>query len=106
MFRAFVAVKCNGKSVHLVLYLRKYSEQFAVCLYGYGGRWVAIQQFVGAVAVVFGQSCDSYLQVQFVLHHASHHAHLSLSSIGDNQVGQWFILLHHSCVASSHHLFH
>ena len=56
--------------------------------------------------VVLGQSAYGYLQMQFVLHHLSHYLHLSLSSIGNYQVGQVGPFFGHPQVSSAYHLLH
>ena len=44
--------------------------------------------------------------MQFVFYHLSYHLHLSLSTVGDDEVGQGSAFLHHSSVASTHHFLH
>ena len=101
-----VAVEGDGIAVHLVLYLGEHFEEFAFhiesdCLCG-----PPEQQFVGAVAVVFGQSRNGYIEFQFSFHHLSHHIHLPLAAIGDDEVGEGRLLFCHADVAPPHHLLH
>ena len=63
VFRPLVAVESDGKAVHLVLDVCQQPEQFAVRLHSNHLRRKSIQQFVGAVAVVFCQSGDRYVDM-------------------------------------------
>lgn len=84
VLRSLVAVELYGIAVHLVLYLRQNMEQFGVGLQRDSLRRIAVEQFVGAVAIVLCKSGNGYVQSQFALHNLSHDAHLSQSTVGDN----------------------
>ena len=81
-------------------------EQFAVGLQSDGLRRVAIEQFVGAVAVVLGESGYGDAQPEFAFYHLAHHIHLPNTAVGDYQVGQRLLFFHHSGVSAAHHLLH
>ena len=63
MLGAFVTVESDGKAVYLVLYLCEHMEEFAVGLQSDDLWRKALEKFVGAMAVVFGQSCDRNIEV-------------------------------------------
>ena len=62
VLRSLVAVELYGIAVHLVLYLRQNVEQFGVGLKRDGLRRIAVEQFVGAVAIVLCKSGDRDVQ--------------------------------------------
>ena len=65
---ALVAVEGYGEAVYLVLQMGENVEQFAVGLQSDGLRRVAIEQFVGAVAVVLGESGYGDAQPEFAFY--------------------------------------
>ena len=106
MLAALVAVEGDGKAVHLVLNLCEQTEQGTVYLHADGGRRKAVEQFVRAVLVVFGQSGNRDIQMQPVLDHLAHGLHLSLATVGNDQIGQGCFFLYGSLVSAEYHLFH
>lgn len=87
MLRALVAMEGDGIAVHLVLQACEHMEEFAIGIDADGHRRIAKEQFVGAMAVVFGESGNGNLQAKFALDDLTNHRHLTLSTIGYNQVG-------------------
>ena len=92
--------------MHLVLDLCQHLEKFALYVHGYCLRWEAEEQFVGAVAVVFCQSGNRNRQVKLAFGDFPHHVHLPFTTIGDDEVGQGLLFLHHAAVSPSDHLLH
>ena len=84
---AFVAVERDGVAVHLVLNAGEHVEKFAICFNTNDLRRISKEKFVGAMAVVFGESGDRNLEPEFVFHHLAHHRHLALSAVSDDEVG-------------------
>ena len=62
VLRSLVAVELYGLAVHLVLYLRQNMEQFGVGLQRNSLRWIAVEEFVGAVTIVLCKSGDWYIK--------------------------------------------
>lgn len=69
-------------------------------------RRESIQNLRRPVAVVLGQSNDGNLQVQFVFHDFAYHFHLSLSTVGQYQVGQFTLFFQNTGIAAAYHLLH
>lgn len=63
----FVAVESDGKAVDLILYLLKEVEEWVSGFELDNSRRKAIEEFVGAVAVVFGEAGNGNFEVQFVV---------------------------------------
>ena len=59
-----------------------------------------------AVAVVFGQAGDRYVQVQRVFDNLPYHFHLPFAAIGDDEVGQGKFLVNGTAVAAENHFLH
>ena len=55
---------------------------------------------------VFGQSGYGDIQMKFVLYHFSHHFHLPLSTVGNDEVGQGGTFLYGTAIPAAYHLFH
>ena len=62
VLRTLVAMELYSIAVHLVLYLRQNMEQFGVGLQRDGLRRIAVEQFVGAVAIILCESGDRYIK--------------------------------------------
>jgi len=88
VFRALVTVERDGETVYLVLQSGEHMKQFAVGLQLDAAGWKTIEQLVGAMAVVLGQSGNGDIKVQLVLDDLADHLHLSLSAIGYDEVGK------------------
>ena len=80
-------MEADGEAVYLVLDACEGMEEFAFHIDSDGLDGVAIQEFVGAVTVVLGQACNRNFEVQFAMHHAAHDVHLTLTTIGNDEVG-------------------
>ena len=87
MLRTFVSVERDGISVHLILYVCEDVEQFGVGLHANNHRRETIKQLVRSMLVVLRETSNSDVKMQFVLHNLSHHFHLSLSTVGNDEVG-------------------
>ena len=82
-----VSMEFYGEAMYLVLYLCEYMKELTVCLQGYAERREAVEQFVGTVTVVLGQSCNGDIEIQLVLYHLSDDLHLTFSAVSDDKVG-------------------
>ena len=58
------------------------------------------------MSVVLGKTGNRDVKVQFTNNYVSYHVHLSLSTIGDDEVGKWRFFLYHAAISASYHLFH
>ena len=87
MLGALVAMEGDGEAVYLVLDACESMEKFAFHIDSDGLDGVTVQEFVGAVTVVFGQAGYRDVEVQFAMHHAADNVHLTLTTIGNDEVG-------------------
>ena len=86
--------------------MRKHVEEFALDVECHHLRREAKKEFVGAVAVVFGQSRNGDRQLQFAFHHLAHYVHLPNATIRDDEIWQRCLLLYHATVTATHHFLH
>ena len=73
--------------MHFVLYLGKNFEEFALEVECYCLLREAEEEFICAVTVVFRQSGNRDIQVELVFNYLSYHLHLTLSTVGNDEVG-------------------
>ena len=96
----------DGKAVHLVLYAFEQMEECALLLQPDAHRGEAEEELGCAVAVVLGQAGNGDVQPQRVFHHFADDLHLSLATVGNDEVGEGSALGNHTRVAAIHHLAH
>ena len=96
----------DGKAVYLVLYLCKETEHLALYLHADRNRGEAEKQFGSAVFPVLRQPGYRYIQMEFVLYDFAYYFHLSLSTVGKDQVGQGRTFVDGSLVTAAYHFFH
>ena len=73
--------------MHFVLYLGKNFEEFALDVECYCLLWEAEKKLVCAVTIVFGKSCNWNTEVEFVFNNFSYNLHLTLSTVGNDEIG-------------------
>ena len=96
----------DGEAMHLDLDLCQHMKKFAVHLQRYMDGWEAVEQFVGAVTVVFGEAGNGDIKVQFVLDYLSDDLHLALTTICDDKVGEGLFFFHQTGIATMYHFLH
>ena len=74
-------------TMHFILYLGKNFEEFALDVECYSLLREAEEEFVCAVAVVFCKSCNRNTEVEFVFNNFSYNLHLTLSTVGNDEIG-------------------
>ena len=80
-------MESNRKSVYLVLYLCEYVEELRVSLQRYMDGWKSVEHLVCAMTVVFCQSGNGDIKIQFVLNDLADYLHLTLSAISYDEIG-------------------
>ena len=85
-------MESDGVAVHFVLYLGEHLKEFALYIESDGLRRLAVKQFVRAVAVVFSESGNGDIKVEFAFNNSPDDVHLSFSSVSNDEIGQRLLL--------------
>ena len=96
----------DGEAVHLVLHAREELKQLTVEGYGHRDGGIAKKHLAGAVAIVFGQTGDGDLQAETVFDDLANGFHLPDSTVGDDQIGEFFAFFGQSRVAALDNFAH